>query len=545
MLRAMTLAVLLAAAFIGGAPGSAQTPLDRVDPSVIEDELRRPEKRGPEARPPLIVAQPRPDPSAPDQGIVAGAIRVDGATALPQSAFAPVIERYAGRLLSPSDLQALAGDVAGVARAAGYGLATAGIPQQRISNGILRVLLDEGRIDEVRAEGNAAAAVNRMLAPLADGTPVRTSRLERQLLIADDLPGVSLSRARIDRRDGRNILRLSADRRHSEGRFSLDNWGTRLSGPVRAHLSGDANGFLADDDQLTLSAVVTPFQPEEFGLIRAEYSKLLGRGGTEGIVRGYLARSQIGIGLDDLGGDSREGALALSHPFRRSRASFLRGELEFAVRDSTQDFRGIRLREDRLATLTVGAVLFGKFGGGSGRLRLAVVQGLDAFGATQRGDPLASRPDAGGTFTKIEAVGFYYQSLGHRFSFQAQAEGQAASRALLASEEMGLGGRYFIRSYDYRQRSGDHGIAGSVELRYDLHPRPGLIKSALVYGYADVGTVGNENGGFGGGSLASAGGGVRVRLGTIDAALELGIPVAGDPDAPRDPRLSFTLGTQF
>ena len=68
-----------------------------------------------------------------------GAILVEGATILPASAFAPVIERYAGRLLAPAELQALAGDIAEVARDAGFGLATAGIPQQRISGGILRV----------------------------------------------------------------------------------------------------------------------------------------------------------------------------------------------------------------------------------------------------------------------------------------------------------------------------------------------------------------------------------------------------------------------
>ena len=53
---------------------------------------------------------------------------------------------------SPSDMRALASDVANVARGAGYGLATAWIPPQRVSNGVLRVVIDEGRIDAIEAE---------------------------------------------------------------------------------------------------------------------------------------------------------------------------------------------------------------------------------------------------------------------------------------------------------------------------------------------------------------------------------------------------------
>jgi Ca2+-binding RTX toxin-like protein len=60
------------------------------------------------------------------------------------------------------------------------------------------------------------------------------------------------------------------------------------------------------------------------------------------------------------------------------------------------------------------------------------------------------------------------------------------------SEEMGLGGRYMLRGYDYRERSGDNGIAGSAEIRFDLADQPKPIKAVQLYLFADGGT-GNDN----------------------------------------------------
>src|SRR4029453_2086892 len=140
------------------------------------------------------------------QAITVGAIRIEGATVLPASAFAEVIDRFIGRQLSPGDLRSLATDVANTARRRGYVFARASIPAQRIVNGILRVTLDEGRIDEIRVTGNAAAKVKRTLDPLANGKPVVEARLERKLLLSEDLAGTHLGRIRLAHAKDRNIL---------------------------------------------------------------------------------------------------------------------------------------------------------------------------------------------------------------------------------------------------------------------------------------------------------------------------------------------------
>jgi hemolysin activation/secretion protein len=192
-------AVALGLCTLPSASPAAQTSIDQADPSVIADQLRQDERARPRLKPSITIARPQAGTSEIGETVIAGAIRVQGAIVLPPSAFARTIEGYVGRTLSPSDLQALASDVADVARSAGFGLATAWVPQQRIDNGLLAVVLDEGQIDSIEIEGNAAI-VRRALAPIVSGRPVRTTELERQLLLAGDIAGVRLGKVRLARR---------------------------------------------------------------------------------------------------------------------------------------------------------------------------------------------------------------------------------------------------------------------------------------------------------------------------------------------------------
>jgi hemolysin activation/secretion protein len=543
----------LAACALAAAPlhaAAEQTPADQADPSVVEDELR--DEAPQPSKPRRIVEAPAVGESATavTEPVLAGAIRIDGTEALPQAAFAGVVERYVGRTLSSGDLRALASDIAAAARGSGYGLATAWIPPQRVANGLLRVRLDEGRIDAVEVTGSGRAAAERRLAPLADGRPIRTSELERRLLLAEDAAGVRMGKARLVRRKGRNVLVVSARQERVEGRASLDNWGSSTAGPVRARLSIDLNGVFAADDRLSLDGVVTPLQPDEFALVRAGYTAAVGNDGTEVSVGGYVARSEAGGALSDrdLDGDSTEVEAEVRHPLVRSREGSVWASVGAKLRDSGQTRDDVAVRDDRLATVTASAYAFRQLEGGRLRGRVSLVQGLGILGATRMGDPLASRADADGAFTKFELWGEYEQRLGYDFSFLFQAEAQFADGPLLSSEEMGLGGRWFGRAWDYREFSGDRGAAGALEVRY-LWKRPAsFVEAAQLYLYADGGSVGNYAGGGGGGSLASAGGGVRLWLPSrVRASLELGVPLTdgGQPARDDDPRVSMTLDKKF
>ena len=110
--------------------------------------------------------------------------------------------------------------------------------------------------------------------------------------------------------------------------------------------------------------------------------------------------------------------------------------------------------------------------------------------------------------------------------------------------EIGVGGPSFGRGYDYAERTGDNGILGSGELRFDLgRIVPKAIDRLQIYASIDGGYVGNLRGGKGGGALLSTAAGVRVGSGRLSGSLEVALPLNEDrfDTSNRNPRLSFRL----
>ncbi len=542
----------LAASLLILAPAAAfaaQSPVDRADPSVAREQLTQERPAPANTRQAPRIEQSASGPLAAFAPFVVGAVRVEGTTMLRPSIFAPAIEPYLGRELGPAELRALATDIANVARRAGFGLASAQIPAQKVVNATLVVTVDEGRIDAVEADGNARDNVEHLLRRLVDGRPIRTSDLERQLLLAGDVAGISIDRVRLERRDGRNFLMVRTRRDAVNGRVLVDNWGSGPIGPIRAQFSLDVNGPATGRDRLSIGAVVTPIQPREFQFVRAAYNLPVGTSGTEVAVAAYLGHSRPGAELSGqkLEGKSFDLEATASHPLLRTRAASLWANVQLGLHDSDLDRAGVRERADRIASVTAGLNGVSRIGEGWLRAHLRVEQGMDAFGATRRGDPLASRSDGDAVFTKLGFSASYATPVSPSLSLALAMEGQLASRALLATEEMGLGGRTFLRGYDYREVSGDQGAAVSAELRFDLKSPPKGVRRVQLYAYGDAGKVSNKGEGIGGGSLASAGGGVRIWLrNRLEGGVELGIPLGDSPfHADPRPRFSFTVGYAF
>lgn len=539
-----------AVAALAPAPAEAQDQRDRGDPAVIERELEpvdpATQRERPNIRPTDDVTA---DVAAVPIDLVLGAIRLQGLRRLSPSVFGATLERFIGRPLDRSDLVQLATEVAAAARRAGFGLATAYVPQQDVVGGILTLIVEEGRIDAIRASGPAALAVERRLAALVDGRPVSTAEVEYRLMIASDMAGVWVGEAQLVREGGRSILRVSTRRDALRAWASLDNWGSDTVGPVRGRITAEANGLLGPADQLNFTGVFTPLDPEELQFLRARYAIPLGLSGTELRIGGFIGRTNLGGDIADRGleGDSSEIELEIAHPVHRSRRSGLWLTARIGLRDSELAEQGRLIRDDRIASAGLAVTGHASFAGGRVRGRITATRGLDLFGATTRGDPLASRDGAGSVFTRVDYVADWDRSLGGGFSVELSTEGQFADRSMLSAEEMGLGGRRFIRGFDYREFSGDEGAAAAAELRFDLKDLPRAVRGVQFFAYTDVGRVTNRGDKDGSGTLASAGGGVRVRFtNRLDGEFQVGVPLTdGQSNRAPDPRFSFSLNARF
>ncbi|HEX8414832.1 MAG TPA: ShlB/FhaC/HecB family hemolysin secretion/activation protein [Sphingomicrobium sp.] len=536
--------MLLPATILSSGSAFAQTAVDRADPARIErDSVPAPT---PEAAPqPEVEVSAAPDVSGVSGAIEVGAITFAGLQELTPADFAETITPYLGRSVSAEELSTLAARIGEVARAKGLIFASAWIEPQRLTAGILVVQVDEGVIEEVRLAGSTNSAVASTLRPLV-GKPARLAQVERLLLIAGDIDGVTLYRNRYLREGKRGILLVDVVETPQRLRLVLDNDSTSPVGPVQMRVDVDIAQILAADDALSVTYVTTPLQPDELQYTRVRYAKRVGTKGTELSIGGSVSSARPGAYLTplQLNGVSWSGNVTVLQPLQRTRASNLWIQGSFELRDVEQMRSGIRFRHDRLAALRVSLLGNRKLLGGTLRINATVSQGLGVFDATKAGDPMASRRDADATFTSLTSWADFTASLGQGFSVRLAAQSQIASQPLLVSEEMGLGGGGFLRGYDYSERSGDQGASGLVEFRYDWSKPFDLVRKLQLYGFVDGGHVDNKANGFGGGELVSAGGGVRADVSsTIDFSVEVAIPLSGPryETGDRSPRINLRL----
>lgn len=538
-------------------PAAAQVRLDRADPSITEQALPRP--AAPTGTVPTLVpvlpvdttvvgtAQAAPPPSP---ARIANAIVIDGNTEVANAAFATTLVPYLGRDLSREDLTALAGAVATVARQAGYPFASATIGAQTMTDGVLHVALDEGRIAAVRVIGAVSPVADRLLtAALVTGRPVRRGALERAILLVGDIPGLSVTASSYTRQDGFGILLVTVVEDRASAYVQVDNRGSAEVGPLRATMLASLRGIAGSGDELGLIVAATPVEPSEFAFLRARYAAPVDASGGLLTVSGSYGRAKPGATLKplDVVGNSFDLSAGYTRPVLRSRTRSLWTNIEFRALKSDQTLLDRMVRDDRLTTLT--GSLNGTTTAGPGVLRgeVSMVGGLPLAGVTHQGDARTSRADGDARFVAWGYALDWTTPLAGPLSMMLASSGQLASRPLLATMEIGAGGPAFGRGYDYAERTGDQGILGSAELRASLGRVSTLVERAQLYGFVDGGYVDNLRGGIGGGSLLSTGTGARLGHGLFDAMVEIAFPLNEDrfDTGTKRPRVSFRLSRGF
>ena len=538
------------AALTIAAGADAQVLPDRLDPALITRSLPAPP--APEPKAPTAI---QPPATGAAQVKIAGTVHassvvVEGADDIPRVAFAAAVAPFRIGALTPDDLVQLARAVADVARARGLVFASASIQSQTLSGERLVVTLDPGKVDAVRSLGASNAAADRILSRLVTHAGVTRAELERAILLVGDIPGVSVRSTRYIRENGFGVLLVTIAVDRATAFVQADNRGTREIGPWRTTELGSLRGVLRAGDELALIASQTPADPGEFEFGSARYGMGVGRSGGVLSLTGFYGATHAGGDLSylDLTGRSYGGAIGYSAVLKRSRAVslWLDGEVRTIV--NQQSLHGGLFRDDRLTVATGTLRASTPFAGGTLRQSVSVAAGLPVLGATKEGDPFASRVDGDARFVTGTFQTDWTGSVAGPLALQLASVAQLASRPLLASAEISLGGPGFGRAYDYSERTGDQGVLGSAELQLDLHRTFAVLPRRLsLYGFADGGTVNNLRDGIGGGSLFSTGGGVRFGHGPFDGGIEVAVPIdhvrldTGD----RRPRVSARLALLF
>lgn len=477
-----------------------------------------------------------------------GAVGVVGAQEIDISIFSSAIESAIGAEATDEQLASLSQEMARVARDRGYIMASTSIPEQAIQMGVVQVHLIEGVIDEVRIIGSENKQVERILKPL-EGLVAKLDILERKLLLVGDIPEIAVRGTEFAQEDGRNILLVKVHEKNDRLRAKVDNYGTERFGPIRARVSGEFKSVVTDADQIGLSIRTNPVDLSEIFYVSGYYETAIGtnglRMGVAASVGNTAPESRSGNG--DRNGDSFYLSAITSYPLARSTAGSLWLEAEGAYLTVDQDELGSMIRDDTSVTVSLGLRSELPLLGGRMRTRSTIVRGLGVFGATRLGDPLASRRDGDGVFTKGVFWTDFRTGLSKNVEIYFSGKAQIADRPLLSTEELSIGGAYRVRGYDFSELSGDEGFYGLGEVRYEIKRPTPWIRKLQLYAFTDVGYVNDIKKDSSEGSLYSAGPGIRGSLGPVNFELEGAFPInkvrkdSGD----KSPHLNMSVGVSF
>ncbi|MCE4226668.1 ShlB/FhaC/HecB family hemolysin secretion/activation protein [Methylobacterium sp. C25] len=403
---------------------------------------------------------------------------------------------FIGQDVSETDLTTITASISAAYRGAGYHLTRAIVPVQDLAGGRLRIQIVEGTIEDIVIIGDDADrfGLHRLLAPLVAERPARRSTLERQLLLANDRPGIRVTDTTLDEivpASGRFRLKVSVQSWTVYGAVGLDNLGSAAVGPWQGSATAALNSLLVPGDSLVFSgsSSLGSWRELSFGSLAYDApigtdSFRIGAAATRSDIRPGDARRWLGTRSE---ADTYEVRAWYAPLVSQSQTLWLGGALGISnIEERTYAGRSY---EDHLGLLSLSAdyklhisesswtYLFGTFR-----------QGLGATDGRSSGTDL-SRSGASTRFSLFNVSAAHYQNLTDAWSVKLAAGGQIASGPLLITQQYYLGGYSFGRGFEAGWISGDNAIAGSAELRYDIPLGMQYLNALQLYGFAEGGAT--------------------------------------------------------
>lgn len=580
--RGARIALLLASGV--ASPLAAQVPLqptrEQVQPPRPREERRPPQltTEGGVEQSPCALA----DPAYSGIEFTLRGAAFENLRGLAAEALEPAWRPYEGKPQSIAVLCAIRDSAAAILRDAGY-IAAIEIPEQRISDGIVRFDVLMARLVSIRVRGDGGRSertIARTLDPLTRREVFNSEEAERALLLAGDLPGfdVRLALRSAGGARGEVVGEVTVRRLPAQIDLNVQNYGSRSLGRFGGLARAQLFGLTGLGDRTSLTAFTT----SDFGeqqTVQAAHEFRIGGDGLSlgGDVTLSWARPDIGLPGVDLRARTLLATAQAGYPFVRRQAFSLWGGLGFELIDQKVTFNDLPLTRDemrvalaRLAFETADKASFARAGGYSPaepRWRLSgtleLRRGLDGLGASEDCGPALARciapgavalsrleGDPSATVLRGEALAEFRPD--PVLAFALGARGQYAGEPLLAFEEYSAGNYTVGRGYDPGTLLGDRGIGFQAEVRFgSIVPSGPNHVAWQPYVFADAAWVSNEDRLFpiaGRQRLASIGGGIRAAWGDrarLEAAIAVPLVRAGLQTEKGDPRLLLSLTTSI
>jgi len=433
-----------------------------------------------------------PPPAAarttPPATLAVQAVKVEGVSPHPDAGITPEsIQALADReldrhrpapgepaMLSLDQLRRIAQVLTTAYRDAGYPVSTAVVPVQQVgTDRIVRLQVIEGRIGKVIVQGDSRYAPDLLAEPargLAGGI-LRVQDLERAVLYARDLPGVSVSSVLVPgEHPGETdvILQASDTRRPLVVGAGVNNHGTDQTGRGRASVDLSWSNPLGRGDVLAASYTYA-FDPAQSRLWAFSYSlpvaPVPGLSVIAGANRGELEIRNGALAALGLSGPSSQRYVGGDWKFVNRLRVQAAASLRYVRETSRFDALGFTLSDQEFDVVELGisARRIDRSGGGIGFLQVSARQAVRDRSVYP--DYISMRHEDDFLLGRFDALRLQPLTPGQRMMLRLS--GQYTRDALPPMEQFGVGGAASVRAFPLNDAMGDRGYLASVEYQVD------------------------------------------------------------------------------
>jgi hemolysin activation/secretion protein len=529
---------LLAVALLA-TPAYAQTPPAAV-PALQGSPIPRIAPTQPLPTAPPVAPTPLPPETLPNAAVAVSSVSIEGATAYPAAKLQALTQGLVGPNTSLAAIEAARRAILLLYRNDGYPFVLVSV---RFDTGhVLHVAVAEGYISDVKLSGDVGPAgtlVLKFLDHLTEERPINNDSIERWLLLAQSIPGLTIQPViqPSEREPGAFTLVARVTRALVNGSFAADNRAFPKSGSEEGLLTVGVNSLTELGERTEASFYLAgPDGHQLFGQASEQF--FVGGSGLSVRLYGGAGDTLPCCDLHQIGYDGRSIVFGaeVSYPLllRRQQQLYLRGSFDALDTDTLE--QDSRASGDSLRVLRGGAdygltdTVLGTDFAGTSTVSVRVSQGLSAFGASSNGRGDAGRLNENTAFTKFSAEFTRDQTLitladGTRISLFGLAAGQGTGDILPSSEQFYLGGLRYTRGFYSGEVVGDNALALSAELRVSSSFVTDLFGTSLAitpqfYGFCDWGETWQNQATDANQRLESYGIGIRTGI-TQHVRLEL------------------------
>jgi len=409
---------------------------------------------------------------APEEMFVLNGFNFEGNHSHTAKELTSTLKEYIGQAVSLSSLNEAASKVTKYYHETSKILANAYIPPQELEDGMVRMVIVEGKLGNVTVSGNTnytTTFIRKHIAGAVNKSPLRSTDLEHALLTLNQNPGLQ-ARSVLARgsQPGTVDVHVDVKDRHPISLSqSYNNYGSDSISRNRYITSLDLVNLVNFGEHLSAQVVVGD-NPKNLTYGSGILDLPVGNWGTRVGLTASQGFYDVPVQFADLGlkGNSSSSSFFVRQPFILNRDLTLTGEISLESKDDNFFLLGVRTSVDHIRTVNISMDSSFSMLGGNGFASAKFTQGLGgALGGLKNGSA-SSRNGGDNQFARLLLSAAHNQPVFDHWSIYGSLSGQWADDSLVTSEELQIGGVGSVRGYAPAEQTGDYGYRGSVELRY-------------------------------------------------------------------------------